>query len=816
MRSLHLKPSTSIPYCQYKEQGCTDCRVVPVINSLFFGYPSMPKSVTDALQNAIELIRKDKNLNVTVIDWRELPIEGNIIFCEICKAIRQSNCVVLNVTEANFNILFEYGFAIGVGAAIWPIVEEGIAKGDRLYSHIEALTTVGYSTFLNSNSLVAKIRRKQPWSRVSNFQLPSTLGLEAIREATGLLYLKSTRNDEPSLVISETLSKSPLDIIIDDPVEMPFQPLSWYLSRIGKAYAVVVNLGSERIENVQKHWAKCALVAGIALAMGRRLLIIGENVTFEPIDYRDLIKSYENTEQVKRIIKDFLEPVINATAPHREHKKYDIVKPVKPIKSILYDIDLGDYMAENEVHSLDSYFIETPEFLIAREPTFNLFVGRKGSGKTANFYMLLNTLAQDKRNVVCQIKPKEYELDRLLKFVKNELDAVEKGYLLESLWKFMLYSEALKSVFEKITEKPAKVGQSEAEKAVIDYVQNKARFFEESFTTRLVETVRILCQSTTPIKSAAISELLHTNEIKQIHEMIVNYMRRNINRFAIIIDNLDKNWRLDKDYETMADILSALITAAKDMWRSLKSDIYKLNADFGMSVLIFLRSDIFAVVLNREKEPDKLQYETVAWRNVGQLLLVIDKRIATSVESESLNWVDILESGFHPSEMIHMLGNNILMRPRDIIYYFQRAIYYAQARNAYRLSKTDFANAMSVYSEYALQSLAAESQPYIPDMTDLLLEFMEGKATLSLDEVNLVLSKCGITHSADLQKAREFLLDTNFLGYGIDNNNYSFPTTPIESDFARRKSLKHANRQNKPQMFGIHKSFHESLAISWR
>lgn len=798
------------------ERGCTDCHISISTNSLFFGYPSLPKAVTDAVQNAIELIRNDQKLNVTVIDWKELPIEGNIIFCEICKAIRQSNCVVLNVTDANFNILFEYGFAIGIGAAIWPLVEEGIEKGDRLYSQIETLTTIGYSTFTNSKSIITKIRKKKPWERVPQFKLPAALGLEATREATGLLYIKSTHNDEPSLTISETLFKSPLEIITDDPIETPFQPLSWYLSRIGKSYAVVVNLGSERISNVQKHWAKCALVAGIALALGRRLLIIGENTTFKPIDYRDIMKNYENSAQAQSIIKEFLTQVVSATASQREYKRYDITKSISLTDSLLYKIDLGDYTAENEMHFLESYFIETPEFIAAREPTFKLFIGRKGSGKTANFYMLFNLLQQDRRNIVCQIKPKEYELEELLQFVKTRLDSVEKGYFLESLWKFMLYSEALKSIYENAMTKFGKAGQFEAELAIIEYVDSNAQFFEESFTSRLVQTVRKLCQFTTTPSRVAISELLHTREIKQIHEMIVNYIIRDTNRFAIIIDNLDQNWRLDKDYITMADLLLALINAAKDMWRSIETDIYKHKSSVGMSVLIFLRSDIFTVVLNREREPDKLQYVTISWRNIEQLLPIIDKRIATSVASIDMarpNWIDILEWGLHPREMIYLLKNNILMRPRDIIYYFQRVLYNAQARNAYRLAKNDFSEAMTEYSEYVLMSLSAESQPYIPNMTDLLFEFSEGKQILSVDAVNSILLKSGITNATDMQKTQDFLLETNFLGYGIDNNNYSFPTNPVEADIARRKSLRHAQKHNKSQMFKIHRAFHESLDI---
>jgi|GEM_PF-1285528 len=803
-------------YCQYVEGPCPESEVYPTGDSLFFAYPSKPETSTDAIQGAIQLINDNDRLNVAIYDWRDLPIEGRIIFCEICKAVRQSSCVVLNITKANFNVLFEYGFALGLNKALWPIVEEGIEKAKRSYAEIETLTTLGYSRFTNSQNLYKKMSKKKPWAKTPSFTLPTRLGESPTTETMGLLYLKSPHNNEPSLRVSEALSLLPLELITDDPTETPFQSFYWYLKRIGKAFAVLINLGSPEVVSIEQHWAKCALVAGISLALGRRVLMIGENITLKPIDYRALIRNYKNAAEAERITLEFMSPLADSIKALRGETAGHFVGRPTISTNILGDIDLGDYIAENEVEGLSDYFVETPIFVDSFEPQFKVYVGRKGTGKTANFLMLLDRLNKDKRNIVCQIKPKEYELYELLEFVNIELNVAKKGYLLESLWKFMLYSEVLKTLFERISRKPVEAISASAEKEVLRYVQEREFIYNKSFTSRLVEVVRNLCSSQSEQFDIAISEILHTGEIGKIHRMICDCIGiGKITNFTIMIDGLDANWRLGEDYKIMADILLSLIGAARDMWRACKADIDKMKGSTRVSILIFLRGDVFKVVLDRAREPDKLIFTQLYWPNVDSLVQIVEKRIMSSLgqnEGKTISWQDFLEPGFTLKIMAGIIENNILFRPRDIICYYQNVIYHARSRGTSYLTKRDFSSAMRDYSEYAFRSLAAESQPYIPSMADLLFEFAERPQVLSFDEANTVMSEAGI-ESPDFTRTLDFLLESNFLGYGIDDYNYKFPTSPPEVELALRRALRHSANRDKPRMFKIHRAFHEALAI---
>ena len=812
----------NLVYCQYREGLCPVPTNYPSGSGLFFAYPSTPVPSAEAIQGAIELLSKDTEVNVGLIDWKDLPIEGNIVFCEICEGIRKSSCVVLNQTYTNFNVLFEYGYAIGAGRAIWPLVEEGIAKEDRIYTSLDTLTTIGYSGFTNSKSIYSKMLKKQPWKRKTRFDLSKPLGKDATREALSLLYLRSLQDNEASLRITETISTTQLNVIVDDPREVSFHPMSWYLNRLGKCYAIVVHLGNERTEDYALHCAKCALVAGISLALGRRLLILGENISMRPIDYRDIMKTYSSARQAAQLTEDFLSPIRNIIFAFRQYMTFDIdIPPPKPrLESkggILSVIDLGDYIAENEEQILDKYFVETPQFLMALEPEFRIFVGRKGSGKTANFYMIMNRLLRDKRNLVCNIKPREWQLTELLQFTAHQLDRAKKGYLLESLWKFMIYSEVVKSCYERIKEKPEAATFSTNEMAVREYVEDRIDIYQLSFTSRLIKIVNdaIVDFDKDKATEIAVSERLHAREISQMHTMMMNYMQEGKTRCSIVLDGLDANWHLGEDYQFMAEILLALISSARDIWRACTRDCNKLGIRKGISIFIFLRSDVFRVVLAQAKEPDKLQYELLLWDNFDKLFEIVNQRIINSLadyDIDVINWAEILEPEFTPEKMKSLVKDSVVRRPRDVIYLMERAFYYARSRGAQYLGKQDFETAMPEYSEHVFRSLIAESQPYIPSMENLILEFAEAPAVMDLEEIKERLTKARIKTN-NIRKTINFLIESSFAGYKIGSSNYRFPITPTESSIMT-KAVWDGKIIPKHKRFKIHNAFHKALSIA--
>jgi len=112
-------------------------------------------------------------------------------------------------------------------------------------------------------------------------------------------------------------------------------------------------------------------------------------------------------------------------------------------------------VAENEADELDDYFIETASFDEVLDRKTTIFIGRKGTGKTANLLQAKARLARDKRNLVCVMKPFSYELDDVVTLMQRYQEKADLGYLIESLWKFLIYSEIANAAYAEIKQRPA-------------------------------------------------------------------------------------------------------------------------------------------------------------------------------------------------------------------------------------------------------------------------------------------------------------------------------------------------------------------------
>ncbi len=97
------------------------------------------------------------------------------------------------------------------------------------------------------------------------------------------------------------------------------------------------------------HNARCAFVAGLGLATGKRVLMLQESVVAQPIDYRDLVKSYSSSKE----IQDLVLPTIKSVVEMLQKTRFIPTSlPLPPLERV----DLGDVAAENEIISLQSYF----------------------------------------------------------------------------------------------------------------------------------------------------------------------------------------------------------------------------------------------------------------------------------------------------------------------------------------------------------------------------------------------------------------------------------------------------------------------------
>src|SRR5690348_10930963 len=146
-------------YCEYAAGPCDQNFDDATRSHGLFLYPSEPQIIANTIEAAVlELGRVASDKKWTT--WKHLGITGQIIFCQICKALRFTELVIADVTTLNFNVLFEIGYALGLGLSIVPVRDTSYISDQRVFDELGLLDTIGYVDFHNSRELVDALLKR--------------------------------------------------------------------------------------------------------------------------------------------------------------------------------------------------------------------------------------------------------------------------------------------------------------------------------------------------------------------------------------------------------------------------------------------------------------------------------------------------------------------------------------------------------------------------------------------------------------------------------------------------------------------------------
>jgi len=146
----------------------------------------------------------------------------------------------------------------------------------------------------------------------------------------------------------------------------------------------------------------------------KTVLLLQEGEVVQPIDYRDVVTPYRSFDQIPRLLEGFLRRVIA-----RLQERGPAARPA-PAR-FLETLDLGDVAAENEIIGLRSYFVRTAQYSEAKRGLARLVTGRKGSGKTAIFYGVRDSIPRSHAHLVLDLKPEGHQFTKLREAVLDKL-----------------------------------------------------------------------------------------------------------------------------------------------------------------------------------------------------------------------------------------------------------------------------------------------------------------------------------------------------------------------------------------------------------
>ena len=785
------------------------------LTKCLFAYPSEPSNIAEIMMEASE------NINLTnsyeVLPWPKLNVGGNIVISQICNAIDQSEVFICDLTHLNPNVLFELGYAIAKRKFIWPIMDVTIESAKKEFQDFGILTTIGYTQFRNTSELVTKFFDADLNSKIkkdlSLYDQLLNLPIQNVNhDERTIFYLKNFHPTESSIKLTQRLKKSPIKKATDDPTEVARNSFAWYAQHLAESFAVVTHFSDKKRIGAHLHNAKQALIGGIAHGLDRKLLMIADAPYHSPVDYRDLLVTASTSRQAILHLNTFLSGVEGEY--FKNESTWKAYTKRQSSHSGLQRLSMGDYVAENEAEALLDYYVPTSTLGEILNSQQTIFIGRKGAGKTATLFKLEDEFKNNKQNHVCIIKPEGYDFEGLIDILKKIRKKSETGYLIESLWKYLLYSELVKSMYDELKKKPDFYEYSDAEEKLNTFCVDHEDIICTDFASRLdiaIQQLTTINSGESTDRKLHISELLHTKHISPMREILSELFSRTA-RVVVLIDNLDSAW-IAKPSEELGDLLWGLLATTQTISIDLNRGLQE-NKKILISTVLFLRSDIFHQLSGYAREKDKISHSTLSWNDKEKLINVIEKRLQTSIKEMTPDqiWINFFCKDINKIPLKDYIVKYIIPRPRDIIYLIKAAIAEAVNRGHAIVEDTDFISAKKKYSEYALESVLSEYVEKAFDLEGLFYSLIGQKKVLTHSSLVSLMDSISIpkeNHDTCLKS----LLELSLLGVEVQEDDFRFVFERAELKKFQIMSRLYSNEKKAEARYKINYPFLASLDI---
>jgi hypothetical protein len=781
-------------YCQYVGGRCDQDFTQQTTADALFLYPSEPPIIANTVEEAVRSLRRsepDKKWNT----WRDLGVAGQIIFCKICISQRFSKAVIADVTTLNFNLLFEIGYALGLDVPVCPIRDSSYIKDQKLFDELGLLDTFGYLDFANAHELALKVKQYRP-QRLASQRL-------AINLERPLYLVKSPVQSEGMVKLMSAVKKSAVRFRSFDPRETPRLSLHEAAKQVYSSLGIILHLMSPDRRGALTHNARCAFIGGLGMAAGRRVLMLQETEVQQPVDYRDVVRSYSDPSKVG----DLVQPIIRGIV---ERLQLSTFVPNPLPQTPLEKLDFGDLAAENEIKGLRSYFVPTGQYNDAKRGRARLVVGRKGAGKTAIFYGVRSTYVRSISHLVLDLKPEGHQFVKLREFVLSKLSPGIQQHILTAFWNYLLLME----IAHKLLEDERSVSYEDKARrraySALEAAYGRPASEEQAdFSERLLGLVDDIVAKRSLLQDVQttgdVTQLVYTRSIPVLNQALSDYLACSRKEDVwLLFDNLDKGWPVQSPKDEDILLLRSLLEATRKLQRHFEKNEIEFH------VVVFIRNDIYQHLVLDAGDRGKDTAVILDWADPEAVKELLRKRMVASTSHEASFerlWATFFSSHVHGEESFSYILNRTLLRPREIIRFCRYCLDVAVSRGHDRVQEADVLQAEKSYSDDELVDISLEMGDLDPKYADVPYAFIDAQSSLSREEVETRIRDSGI-EDGRIGEMITLLLWFGFLGLHVppDGERYSFQ---FQHDLKKMWS-----GLDQKSVLCIHPAFHAALGCT--
>lgn len=726
--------------------------------SAFVAYTSRDKKLSEIIFTGVGKANSVDACPTRYEPWEYNDISGTPLMSPILEGIDASPFVVADITYLNPNVVYEIGFAIGRKKKVL-LIRNSDFEGDRaLTKTVGIFDTIGYSSYRTDDELRNKLT-----SHISTPALPFDV---TVNNQAPVYVMPNNGKAAASTHLISRVKKARYRYRSFSSMEDVRLSATDAIAQVAQSAGVITMLDDDNIEQT----VRALFITGLADGMNKPSLLLSPYMAEPPLDVRDKARPYKDQKDIADIVADFC-PEINAKL--QESSPPPIVAP-----NLLGRVSVGDPTAENEMTTLENYYLQTDQYLRASRGEVNLVVGRKGSGKTALFIRLRDTTRADKRNIVVDLKPESYQLLKLKDEILEHLAEGSKQHLITAFWEYLILLEVtykllekdrnshrfnhnIKDLYEKL-EGLYKGSDGISEGDFSERIMQLSQRLSENYTSKALEIEN-------KITAQNLTELLYTHDLKALKETLSQYLKHKHN-VLILFDNLDKSWSTIGVDRTDAVTLRCLIDASRKVERDMQKRGHKFRC------VVFVRNDVYHHLMENSPDYGKEMRATLDWSDTDLLRELLRLRLISSLGAEFEEasftdiWAAISESHVFGEEASSFLIERSLMRPRNVLKLFSHSRAFAVNFRKEKIDQEDFYKGLKTYSQDLLIELDRELSDVFPDAKDLLYYFIDSPSVITLDQLYNVMSEAVIPEERQ-ETIRDFLLYHGVIGLCLDDRD---------------------------------------------
>lgn len=721
----------------------------------FVAYASSDPNVALEIQAAVSRSNAQPT-GVRFEPWTFNDVAGVELVSPIISRINESRFIVADITTLNKNVVYEIGYAIGKQRRAF-LVRCSALDGDReLAKQVGIFDTLGYFEYKNETELYQRLT-----SHIDPVPLPISQKLD---HKAPVYIVESPFRTDPSIMLASRIKKAGYRFRSFNPIEDIRLSASDAIRQVASSAGIAMLLEAGSAPEAAQHNIRAMFVAGLSIGMGKPTLVLNPAGNDAPLDVRDFAKGFRHPDDIREQIANFC-PDLNVYLQQ-------IDPPPVDVGGSLESLSLGDPTAENEMTTLQYYYLRTEQYKRALRGEANLVVGRKGSGKTALFLQLRDKVRADKRNVVVDLQPEGYQVLKLKERVLDRLSDGSQQHLVTAFWEYLILLEVAHKILQK-DQNTYKYNHdiNELYVELMTVYKVDGTFVEGDFSERLSAlSARIVgeYQEMYPngdvrnIDAPDVSKILYVHDIRELRRRILLYLKKK-QEVWVLFDNLDKGWNTQGVDVIDARLLRCLIDAGRKVEREMGKDGHLFHC------IIFIRNDVYDHLMQRSADYGKEMRATLDWTDTDLLKEVVRLRLVATIGDKVADvdfqdlWRGLFDAHVMGVESADYIVSRSLMRPRNVLKIVNHCKGVAVNLHHAKILEEDIKKGLTTYSQDLVIELDRELRDVCPVATDVLYYFIDCPPELGIDDVHRIIMSANVS-AEDVDTVMEFLLYYGVLG----------------------------------------------------